>query len=337
LPSLRRMCVHGMCKLSVLPWVVSVLFVGTLTVRFLAPAEAQEVSYLEGVACAQYGQCGGGSGTDPGFPLASAPASPPPSSVTPDIEQDNSDRPDRSHRKYGAKDEKKVGKDAKQGARDATGALGRAREDEHKGGENRTEEHKGGENKTEAESGWLGLTQSFMRLGLWSGSEEDVTASGPQVPPSELAEATPVTDTAMEDGEEPLKEAAEASDGSAKVDLAKANGETQYVREVASVKWKNSDIMKSGMEGADSGEIDAETDGNDVENSEGGFSGSATGGNVAQVSKSGGGPPYLAVAGLGPVGVNTESRHGGATLVVGAGSLLVATALGVLAMIVRRR
>jgi hypothetical protein len=58
LPSLRRMCVHKMCKLSVLPWVVSVLFVGTLTVRFLAPAEAQEVSYLEGAAC---GQCGGGA------------------------------------------------------------------------------------------------------------------------------------------------------------------------------------------------------------------------------------------------------------------------------------
>jgi hypothetical protein len=342
LPSLRSMCVHRMCKLSVLPWVVSVLFVGTLTVWFLAPAEAQEVSYLEGVACAQYGQCGGGSGTDPRFPLVSAPASPPPSSVTPDIEQDDSDLPDRSHRKYGAKygakDETKVGKDAKQGARDATGALGRAREGEHKGGENRTEEQKGVENKTEAESGWLGLTQSFVRLGLWSGSEEDVTATGPKVAPSELAEATPVTDTAMEDGEEPLKEAAEASDGSVEVDLAKAdNGETQYVREVASVKWINSDIMESGMEGADGGEIDAEPNGNGVENSEGGFSGSATGGNVAQVSKSGGGPPYLAIAGLGPVGVNTESRHGGATLVAGAGSLLVATALGVLAMIVRRR
>ena len=91
------------------------------------------------------------------------------------------------------------------------------------------------------------------------------------------------------------------------------------------------------MEGADGGEIDAEPNGNGVENSEGGISGSATGGNVAQVSKSGGGPPYLAIAGLGPVGVNTESRHGGATLVAGAGSLLVATALGVLAMIVRRR
>jgi hypothetical protein len=40
---------------------------------------------------------------------------------------------------------------------------------------------------------------------------------------------------------------------------------------------------------------------------------------------------------LGPVDVNTESRHGGATLVAVAVSLLVATALGVLAMIVRRR
>ena len=153
-----------MCKLSVLPWVVSVLFVGTLTVWFLAPAEAQEVSYLEGVACAQYGQCGGGSGTDPGFPLVSAPASPPPSSVTPDIEQDDSDLPDRSHRnygaEYGAKDETKVGKDAKQGARDATGALGRAREGEHKGGENRTEEQKGVENKTEAER----LARSYPEL-----------------------------------------------------------------------------------------------------------------------------------------------------------------------------
>jgi hypothetical protein len=332
-----------MCKLSVLPWVVSVLFVGTLTVRFLAPAEAQEISYLEGAACAQYGQCGGGSGTDPGFPLlapvsASAPASPPPSSVTPDTEEDDSDRPDRSHRKYGATDETKVGKDAKQGARDATGALGRAREGEHKGGENKTEDHKGGNNRTEAESGWLGLAENFVKLDLWSASEEDITATGSQIAPSEPAEAAPVTDTVVEDGEEPLTEAAEASDGAAEVNLAKAdNGETQYVREVALVKWMDSHFMESGMEGADGGELDAEPDGNGVETAAGGFSGSATGSNAAQVSKSDGPQPDLAVAGLGPVSVNTESRHGGAMLVAGAGSLLVATALGVLAMIVRRR
>jgi hypothetical protein len=342
-----------MCKLSVLPWVVSVLFVGTLTVWFLAPAEAQEISYLEGAACAQYGQCGGGSGTDPGVPLlapvsATAPAWPPPSSVTPDTEEDDSDRPDRSHRKYGAKDETKVGKDAKQGARDATDALGRAREGEHKGGKNETEDHKdgenktedhmGGENRTEAESGWLGLAENFVRLGLWSASEEDVAATGPQVAPSEPAEAAPVTDTVVEDGEATVTEAAEASDGSAEVNLAKAdNGETQYVREVASIKWMDSDFMESGMEGADGGELDTEPDGNGVETAEGDFSGSATGSNVAQVSKSDGPPPDLAIAGLGPVDVNTESRHVGATLVAGAVSLLVATALGVLAMIVRRR
>jgi hypothetical protein len=282
-----------------------------------------------------------GSGSDPGFTLlapvsASAPASPP-SSVTPDIEEDDSDRPDRSHRKYGAKYETKVGKDAKQGARDATGALGRAREGEHKGGENKTEEHKGGENKTEAESGWLGLAQNFVRLGPWSASEEDATATGLQVAPSEPAEAAPVTDTVVKDGEEPSTEAAEASDGSAEVNLAKAdNGDTQYVREVASVKWMDSDFMESRVEGADGRGLDAEPDGNGVGNAKGGFSGSATGSNVAQVSKSDG-PPDLAVMGLGPVGVNTESRHGGATLVAGAGLLLVATALGVLAMIVRRR
>jgi hypothetical protein len=336
-----------MCKLSALPWVVSVLFVGTLMVRFLAPAEAQEVSYLEGVACAQYSQCGGGSGTGPGVPRlapvsASAPASPPPSSVTPDTDEDDSDRPDRSHRKYGAKDETKVGKDAKQGARDAIGALGRVREGEHRGGENKIEEHKGGDhkggdNRTEAESGWLGLAENFVRLGLWSASEEDVAATGPQVAPSEPAEAAPVTDTVVEDGEEPLTEAAEASDGSAEVNLAKAdNGETQYVREVASVKWTDSEFMESRMEGAEGGELDAEPGGNGMETAGGGFSESATGSNVAQVSKSDS-PPDLAVAGLGPVNVNTESRHEGATLVAGAGSLLVATALGVLAMIVRRR
>jgi hypothetical protein len=343
LPSLRSMCVHRMCKLSVLTWVVRVLFVGTLTVWFLAPAEAQEISYLEGAACAQYGQCGGGSGTDPGVPplapvSASAPAWPPPSSVTPDTEEDDSDRLDRSHRKYGAKDETKVGKDAKQGARDATDALGRAREGEHKGGENKTEEHMGGENRTEAESGRLGLAENFVGLGLWSASEEDVAATGPQVAPSEPAEAAPVTDTVVEDGEATLTEAAEGSDGSAEVNLAKAdNGETQYVREVVSVKWMDSDFMESGMEGADSGKLDTEPDGNGVETAEGDFSGSASESNVAQVSKSDGPPPDLAVAGLGPVDVNTESRHGGATLVAVAVSLLVATALGVLAMIVRRR
>jgi hypothetical protein len=321
-----------MCKLSVLPWVVTVLFVGTLMVWFLAPAEAQEVSNLEGVACAQYSQCGGGSGTDPGVPRlapvsASAPASPPPSSVTPDTDEDDSDRPDRNHRKYGAKDETKVGKDAKQGARDATGALGRVREGEHKGGDNRTE----------VESGWLGLAENFVRLSVWSASDEDVAATGPQVAPSEPAEAAPVTDTVVEDGEEPLTEAAEASNSSAEVNLAKAdNGETQYVHEVASVKWMDSEFMESRMEGAEGGELDAEPDGNGVETAGGSFSESATGSNVAQVSKSDG-PPDLAVAGLGPVNVNTESRHGGATLVAGAGSLLVATALGILAMIMCRR
>lgn len=325
-----------MYKLRDLPWVVSVLlFVGMLAVRYLAPAEAQDIPYLGGAACAQYSECGGGSGTDPRFPLlatasasASAPASPPPSSVTPDIEVDDGDSPGHGQLKYGAKDEQKVGKDAKQGARDATGALGRAGEGEHQGGEYRTK----------AGSGRLGLAPSFVRLGLWSAGEEDVTAAGTQVAPSKPAEASPVTDTAVEDGEEPLQEAAEAPNGSAEVDLAKAdNGETQHVREVASVKWMDSNFMESWMEGADGGERDAEPDSNDVENAEAGFSGSTTGGNVSQESRSGGGPPNLAVAGLGPVGENTESRHRGATLVAGAGMLLVATALGVLAMIVCRR
>ena len=198
-------------------------------------------------------------------------------------------------------------------------------------------DHKGGDNRTEVESGWLGLAENFVRVGLWSASEEDVAATGPQVAPSEPAEAAPVTDTVVEDGEEPLTEAAEASDSSAEVNLAKAdNGETQYVHEVASVKWMDSEFMESRMEGAEGGELDAEPDGNGVETAGGSFSESATGSNVAQVSKSDG-PPDLAVAGLGPVNVNTESRHGGATLVAGAGSLLVATALGVLAMIVCRR
>jgi hypothetical protein len=48
------------------------------------------------------------------------------------------------------------------------------------------------------------------------------------------------------------------------------------------------------------------------------------------------GPPDLSVAELGPVGEITECRHGGATLVAGAGALLVVTVLGILAMVVRR-
>jgi hypothetical protein len=333
LPSPTRMCVDGMCKLSDLPWVViALLFVGMLAVRFLAPAEAQEVPYLGGAACAQYGECGGEGGTDPGPPLlasasasASAPASPPPSSVPPDIEED--DDPPGYGQLVGKDDEQRVGRDAEQGARDATGALSQAREGEHQGGGYRTD----------AGSGWLGLAQSFVRPGLWSAGEEDVAAADTQGAPSEPAEATPVTDTAVEGGGEPLKEAAETSDGSAEVDLAKAdNGETQLVREVASVKWIDSDFMESGMEVA-GGERDVEPDGDGVKNAEVGFSGGTTGGSVAQELRAGGGPPDLAVAGLGPVGEITERRHGGTTLVAGAGALLVATALGALAMVVRRR
>jgi hypothetical protein len=327
------MCVDGMCKLRGLPCVViALLFVGMLAVRFLAPAEAQEVPYLGGAACAQYGECGG---TDPGSPLlapvsasASAPASPPPSSVPPDIEEDKSHRRNHGQPKYGAKDEQRVGRGAEQGARDATGALDRAGE----GG------HQGGGYRTDAGSGWLGLAQSFVRPGLWSAGEEDGAAAGTQVAPSEPAETTPVTDIAVEGGGESLKKAAETFDGSAEVDLAKAdNGETQHVREVASVKWVVSDFMESGMERAVGGERDAEPDGDGVENAEAGFSGGTTGGSVAQELRADGGPQDLAVAGLGPVGEITERRHGGATLVAGAGALLVATALGALAMVVRRR
>lgn len=333
MPSPIRMCVDGMCKLRGLPWVVIVLFVGMLAVRSLAPAEAQEVPYLGGAACTQYGECGRGGETDPGPPLlasasgsASAPASPPPSSVPPNIEEDDGDRP--SHGQLvGKDDEQRVGRDAEQGARDATGALGRAGEGEHPGGEYRTD----------AGSGWLGLAQSFVRPDLWSAGEEDVAAAGTQVAPRKPAEATPGTDLAVEGGGEPLKEAAEASDGSAEVDLAKAdNGETQHVREVASVKWVDSDFMERGMERADGGERDAEPDGDGVENAEAGFSGGTIGGSVAQELRADGGPPDLAVAGLGPVGEITERRHGGATLVAGAGMLLVAMALGALAMVVRR-
>jgi hypothetical protein len=323
-----------MCKLRGLPWVVIVLlFVGMLAVRFLAPAEAQEVPYLGGAACAQYGECGG---TDPGSPLlatasASAPASPPPSYVTPDIEEDAGDRPrhGKRHNQLVSKDdEQRVGRNAEQGARDATGALDRAGE----GG------HQGGGYRTDAGSGWLGLAQSFVRPGLWSAGEEDVAAARKQVTPKEPAEPTPVPDIAVEGDREHLKEVAETSDGSAEVDLAKAdNGETQHVREVASVKWVVSDFMESGMERAVGGERDAEPDGDGVENAEAGFSGGTTGGSVAQELRAGGGPPDLAVAGLGPVGEITERRHGGATLVAGAGALLVATALGALAMVVRRR
>jgi len=327
-----RMCVDGMCKLRDLPWfVIVLLFVGMLAVRFLAPAEAQEVPYLGGVACAQYGECGREGGTDPGPQLlasasASAPASPP-SSVPPDIEEDDGDRSGHGQLNYGAKDEQRVGKDAKQGARDATGALSRAEEGEHQGRGHRTD----------AGSGWLGLAQSFVRPGLWSAGEDDVAASGTQVAPSELAEATPVTDTAVEGGGKPLKEAAETSDGSAEVDRTKVdNGEIQHVRKVASVKWVDSDFMESGMEGT-GGERDAEPDGDGVENVEAGFSGDTTGGSVAQELRADGGPPDLAVAGLGPIGEITERRHGGATLVAGAGAFLVATALGALAMVVRRR
>ena len=79
------------------------------------------------------------------------------------------------------------------------------------------------------------------------------------------------------------------------------------------------------MEGADGGGLDM-TGQRRCGKRQGRLLGSATGSNVAQVSKSDG-PPDLAVMGLGPVGVNTESRHGGATLVTGAGLLLVATAL----------
>src|SRR5215217_3279729 len=70
LPSPRRVCVDGMFKLRGLPCVLIVLScVGLLAVRSLAPAEAQEVPYLGGAACVQYGECGGGGGTDPGPPL----------------------------------------------------------------------------------------------------------------------------------------------------------------------------------------------------------------------------------------------------------------------------
>jgi hypothetical protein len=322
-----------MCKLRGLPWVVIVLlFVGMLAVRFLAPAEAQEVPYLGGAACAQYGECGG---TDPGSPLlapasasASAPASPPPSSVPPDIEEDKSHRRNHGQPKYGAKDEQRVGRGAEQGARDATGALDRAGEGEHQGGEHRTE----------AGSGWLGLAQSFVRPSLWSAGEEDVAAARKQVTPKEPAEPTPVPDIAVEGDREHLKEVAETSDGSAEVDLANAdNGETEHVREVALVRWIDSHFMESGMERADGGERDAEPADDGVDNAEAGFSGGTTGGSVAQELRADGGPPDLAVAGLGPVGEITERRHGGATLVAGAGALLVATALGALAMVVRRR
>src|SRR5215218_8736256 len=305
-----RMCVDGMCKLRDLPWVVIVLlFVGMLAVRFLAPAEAQEVPYLGGVACAQYGECGREGGTDPGPQLlasasSSAPASPPPSSVPPDIEEDDGDRSGHGQLNYGAKDEQRVGKDAKQGARDATGALSRAEEGEHQGRGHRTD----------AGSGWLGLAQSFVRPGLWSAGEDDVAAAGTQVAPSEPAEATPMTDTAVEGGGEPLKEAAKTSDGSAEIDIPEDDSEIQHVREVASVKWVDSDFMESGIDGA-GGERDAEPDGEGVENAEAGLSGGTTGGSVAQELRADGGLPDLAVAGLGPVGKITERRHGGATLV----------------------
>jgi hypothetical protein len=334
LPSPRRVCVDGMFKLRGLPCVLIVLScVGLLAVRSLAPAEAQEVPYLGGAACVQYGECGGGGGTDPGPPLlvsasasASAPASPPSSTVPPDIEEDDGDHPGHGQLKYGAKDEQMVGKDAKQGARDATGALGRAREGQHQGGRYRRD----------AGSGWLGLAQSFVRPGLWSAGEEDVAAAGTQVARSEPAEATPVTDTAVEGGGEPLKEAAETSDGSAEIDIPEDDSEIQHVREVASVKWVDSDFMESGIDGA-GGERDAEPDGEGVENAEAGLSGGTTGGSVAQELRADGGLPDLAVAGLGPVGKITERRHGGATLVAGGGALLVAAAFGTLVIVVRRR
>jgi hypothetical protein len=332
LPSPIRMCVDRMCKLRGLPWIVIVLFVCMLAVRFLAPAEAQEAPYLGGAACAQYGGCGGAGGIDPGPPLlasasasASAPASPPPSYVTPGIVEDAGDRP--GHGQLVSKDdEQSVGRDAEQGARDATGALGRAGEGEHQGREYRAD----------AESGWLRPAQRFVRPGLWSAREEDVATAGMQVVSRDPAEVTPVTDITMEGGGEPMKAAAETSDDSAEIDLAMAdNGETQHVREVASVKWVDSDFMESGVEGA-GGEGGAEPDDDDVENAEAGFSGDTTRDSAAQELKADSGPPDLSVAELGPVGEITECRHGGATLVAGAGALLVVTVLGILAMVVRR-
>jgi hypothetical protein len=321
-----------MCKVRGLPWIVMVLFVGMLAARFLAPAEAQEAPYFGGAACTQYDECGGADGIDPAPPLlasasasASAPASPP-SSVTPDIEVDAGDRP--GHGPLVSKDdEQRVGRDAEQGARNATGALGRAGESEHQGREY----------KTDAGSGWLGLAQSFVRPGLWSAREEDVATAGMQVVSRDPAEVTPLTNIAVEGGEDPLKAEAETSEGFAEKDLAKADdGVIQYVREVASVKRIDSDFMESGMEGASGGGRGAEPDDDGMKNAQEGFSGDTTRDSAAQELKADSGPSDLAVAGLGPVGEITERRHGGAMLVAGAGALLVVTALGALAMVVRR-